>query len=63
VKVGDLVVWKWNGELSADTMGIIISDYTESTTPDGSSTYKNVYWFHKKWVRPIDPQYLEVIGE
>ena len=62
VKAGDLVMWKWNGEVSSDTMGIIVSDYTESTAEDGS-TYKNVYWFHKNWVRPIEQQYLEVISE
>ncbi len=62
MKAGDLVMWKWKGEVSSDTMGIIVSDYTESTAEDGS-TYKNVYWFHKKWVRPIEPQYLEVISE
>jgi len=62
MKVGDLVMWKWKGEVSSDTMGVIVSGYTESTAPDGS-TYKNVYWFHKEWVRPIEQQYLEVISE
>jgi len=62
MKVGDLVMWKWKGEVSSDTMGVIVSDYTESTAPDGS-TYKNVYWFHKEWARPIEQQYLEVISE
>ena len=58
MKSGDLVMWKWDGEVSSYKMGIIVSDYTE----DGSS-YKNVYWFHNEWVRPIEPQYLEVISE
>ncbi len=62
MSVGDLVLWKWNGEVSSDTMGVIISDYTESTAKDGS-ILKNVYWFHKKWVRPIEQQYLEVVNE
>ncbi len=62
MKAGDLVMWKWKGEVSSEMMGIIVSDYTESTAKDGS-TYKNVYWFHKKWVRPIEPQHLEVVSE
>ena len=59
---GDLVMWKWNGEVSSEKIGVIISDYTESRAPDGSS-YKNVYWFDQQWVRPIEQQYLEVISE
>ena len=62
MRAGDLVMWKWKGEVSSDMMGVIVSDYTESTAKDGS-TYKNVYWFHKKWVRPIEQQFLEVISE
>ena len=59
---GDLVMWKWNGEVSSEKIGMIISDYTLSLAPDGSS-YKNVYWFDQQWVRPIEQQYLEVISE
>ena len=59
---GDLVMWKWNGEVSSEKIGVVISDYTESRAPDGSS-YKNVYWFDQQWVRPIEQQYLEVISE
>ncbi len=59
---GDLVMWKWKGEVSSYKMGIIVSDYMESLLKDGSS-YKNVYWFDNEWVRPIEPQYLEVISE
>ena len=62
MKAGDLVMWKWKGEVSSDTMGVIVSDYTESTAKDGS-ILKNVYWFHKEWVRPIEQQYLELVSE
>ncbi len=62
MKVGNLVLWKWNGEVSSYKMGIIVSDYTESTAKDGS-ILKNVYWFDNEWVRPIEQQYLEVISE
>ena len=62
MKPGDLVMWKWNGEVSSEKVGVIISDYTLSLAPDGSS-YKNVYWFDQQWVRPIEQQYLEVISE
>ena len=62
MKVGDLVMWKWKGEVSSEKVGVIISDYTLSLAPDGSS-YKNVYWFDQQWVRPIEQQYLEVISE
>ena len=62
MKAGDLVMWKWNGEVSSHKMGLIVSDYTLSLAPDGSS-YKNVYWFDQQWVRPIEQQYLEVISE
>ena len=61
MKVGDLVMWKWKGEVSSEKVGVIISDYTLSLAPDGSS-YKNVYWFDQQWVRPIEQQYLEVIS-
>ena len=62
MKAGDLIMWKWNGEVSSEKIGVVISDYTESRAPDGSS-YKNVYWFDQQWVRPIEQQYLEVISE
>ena len=62
MQAGDLVMWKWNGEVSSEKVGVIISDYTLSLAPDGSS-YKNVYWFDQQWVRPIEQQYLEVISE
>lgn len=61
MKAGDLVMWKWKGEVSSCKMGIIVSDYTESLLKDGSS-YKNVYWLDNEWVRPIEQQYLEVIN-
>ena len=61
MKAGDLVMWKWKGEVSSEKVGVIISDYTLSLAPDGSS-YKNVYWFDQQWVRPIEQQYLEVIS-
>ena len=62
MKVGDLVMWKYHGKLDPNKTGIIVSDYLESIPPDGA-LYKNVYWFHKKWVRPIEQQFLEVISE
>ena len=62
MKSGDLVMWKWNGEVSSEKVGVIISNYTLSLAPDGSS-YKNVYWFDQQWVRPIEQQYLEIISE
>mgnify|MGYP005664009663 FL=1 len=62
MKVGDLVMWKWNGELDPEKTGIIVSDYTQSIAPDGGS-YKNVYWFDCQWVRPINPEYLVVLNE
>jgi hypothetical protein len=62
MKAGDLVMWKWKGEVSSYKMGIIVSDYTESTAKD-DSILKNVYWFDNEWVRPIEQQYLEVISE
>ena len=62
MKAGDLVMWKWKGQVSSEKVGVIISDYTLSLAPDGSS-YKNVYWFDQQWVRPIEQQYLEVISE
>ena len=65
MKAGDLVRWNYFGQsmnVGSEPIGLIVSDYTESTAPDGS-TYKNVYWFHKEWVRPIEQQHLEVISE
>ena len=62
MQAGDLIMWKWNGEVSSEKIGMIISDYTASRAPDGSS-YKNVYWFDQQHVRPIEQQYLEVISE
>ena len=62
MRAGDLVMWKWKGEVSSYKMGIIVSDYIESTAKDGS-ILKNVYWFDNKWVRPIEQQYLEVVSE
>ena len=59
MQVGDLVMWKWNGKLDPHKTGIIVSDYMQSY--DGVS-YRNVYWFDCQWVRPINPEYLEVIG-
>ena len=53
MRAGDLVMWKWKGEVSSYKMGIIVSDYTESTAKDGS-ILKNVYWFANEWVRPIE---------
>ena len=44
MKAGDLVMWKWKGEVSSYKMGVIVSDYTESLSKDGS-VLKNVYWF------------------
>ena len=58
----DLVMWKWNGEVSSHKMGLIVSDYKESRSKDGS-IIKNVFWFDQQWVRPIEQQYLEVISE
>ena len=54
-------MWKYHGKLDPKKTGIIVSDYTASRAPDGSS-YKNVYWFDRQWVRPIEQQYLEVIS-
>ena len=62
MRAGDLVMWKWKGEVSSYKMGIIVSDYTESTAKDGS-ILKNVYWFDNECVRPIEQQFLEVISE
>lgn len=62
MRAGDLVMWKWKGEVSSYKMGIIVSDYTESTAKDGS-ILKNVYWFDNEWVRPIEQQHLEVVSE
>ena len=62
MKAGDLIMWKWKGEVSSHKMGIIVSDYTESLAKDGS-VLKNVYWFDNKYVRPIEQQHLEVISE
>jgi hypothetical protein len=62
MKVGDLVMWKYNGALNHEKLGIIISDYSQSRSKDGS-ILKNVYWYDMEWVRPIEQQYLEVISE
>jgi len=62
VKVGDLVMWKWNGELDPEKIGIVVSDYAQSRAKDGS-ILKNIYWMDMQWVRPIEQQYLEVISE
>ena len=62
MKAGDLVMWKWNGELDPEKTGIVVSDYLESIPPDGCF-HKNVYWFDNQWVRPIKQEYLEVISE
>ena len=62
MQAGDLIMWKWKGELDPDMTGVIVSDYTLSRSKDGS-ILKNVYWFKHQWVRPIEQQYLEVISE
>tara|TARA_Y100000114_G_scaffold115313_1_gene109408 strand:- start:646 stop:837 length:192 start_codon:yes stop_codon:yes gene_type:complete len=62
MKAGDLIMWKWNGKLDSKKTGIILSDYTQSRSKDGS-VLKNVYWFDCQWVRPIEQQFLEVINE
>ena len=58
---GDLVMWKWNGEVSSEKIGLVVSDYYDDGIRD--EPYKNVYWFDQQWVRPIEQQYLEVISE
>lgn len=62
MKVGDLVMWKYDGVLYPEKIGIIISDYTMSRSMDGS-ILKNIYWMDMQWVRPIEQQFLEVISE
>ena len=62
MKVGDLVMWKYNGVLNPEKIGIVISDYTQSRAKDGS-ILKNIYWTDMEWVRPIEQQYLEIISE
>ena len=62
MKVGDLVMWVYDGERYPDKTGIIVSDYTMSRSKDGS-ILKNVYWFDYQWVRPIEQQFLEIINE
>ena len=62
MKVGDLVMWKYNGVLNPEKIGIVISDYTQSRAKDGS-ILKNIYWTDMEWVRTIEQQYLEVISE
>lgn len=61
MKVGDLVMWKYNGKLDPEKTGIIVSDYNDS----GNYAFlmQNVYWFDCEWVRPIRQQFLEVISE
>ena len=55
-------MWKYNGELNPEKIGIVVSDYIQSRAKDGS-ILKNVYWMDMEWVRPIEQQYLEVISE
>ena len=62
VRVGDLVMWKYHGEMYPEKIGLIVSDYTLSRSKDGS-ILKNVYWNDMQWVRPIEQQFLEVISE
>ena len=62
MKKGDLVMWKYNGALNPDKIGVVVSDYTQSRAKDGS-ILKNIYWMDMQWVRPIEQQYLEVISE
>ncbi len=62
MKVGDLVMWKYNGALNSEKVGLVVSDYTQSRAKDGS-ILKNIYWMDMQWVRPIEQQYLEVISE
>lgn len=62
MKVGDLVMWKYHGVLNPKRVGVIVSDYTQSRSKDGS-ILKNVYWPEWEWVRPIEQQFLEVINE
>ena len=62
MKVGDLVMWKYNGVLDPVKIGIVVSDYKMSRAKDGS-ILKNIYWTDMEWVRPIEQQFLEVISE
>ena len=62
MKTGDLIMWKYHGKLDPEKTGIIISDYTQCTSKDGS-ILKNVYWFDCQWIRPIEQRFLEVISE
>ena len=62
MKAGDLVMWKYNGALNPEKVGLVVSDYTQSRAKDGS-ILKNIYWMDMQWVRPIEQQYLEVISE
>ena len=62
MKAGDLVMWKYNGALNPEKIGLVVSDYTQSRAKDGS-ILKNIYWMDMQWVRPIEQQYLEVISE
>lgn len=62
MNVGDLVMWKYNGELNPEKIGIVVSDYIQSRAKDGS-ILKNIYWMDMEWIRPIEQQYLEVISE
>ena len=62
MNVGDLVMWKYNGVLNPEKIGIVVSDYTQSRAKDGS-ILKNIYWTDMEWVRPIEQQFLEVISE
>ena len=62
MKAGDLVIWTYKGKREPKMMGVITSDYTESSPKDGS-ILKNVYWFSNDWIRPIEQRFLEVISE
>ena len=62
MKAGDLVMWKYNATLDPKKIGVIVSDYMQSRSKDGS-ILKNVYWLDYQWVRPIEQQFLEVISE
>ena len=63
MKVGDLVMWKWNGKLDPEMTGVVVSDYAQGSYSEDGMILKNVYWFCHQWVRPIEQQYLEVISE
>ena len=62
MRTGDLVMWTYHGVPDPEKTGVIVSDYTQCLSKDGS-VLKNVYWFHAHWIRPIEQQLLEVISE